>query len=37
MDISANIIVTEIQLSTDINNIHMQGTMSQIFDLGLRS
>ena len=30
MEISANIIVTEIKFSTEINNIHMQGTMSQI-------
>ena len=35
MEISANIIVTEIKFSTEINNIHMQGTMSQIFYLGL--
>ena len=35
MDISANNIVTEIKFSTEINNIHTQGTVSQIFDLGL--
>ena len=35
MDISANIIVTEIKFSTEINNIHTQGTVSQIFYLGL--
>ena len=35
MDISANIRVTEIKFSTEINNIHTQGTVSQIFYLGL--
>ena len=37
MEISAYIIVTEITFSTEINNIHMEGTVSQIFDLGLSS
>ena len=35
MDISFNIQVTEMKLCTGVKNIHMEGTVSQIFDIGL--
>ena len=35
MDISANSIVTDIKLSAEVNNIYMQGTVSQNLYLGL--
>ena len=34
MDISPDIIVTDITFSEEINKIHMEGTVSQIFYLG---
>ena len=35
MDIPANIIVTDITFSAEVNNIDMQGTVSQNLYLGL--
>ena len=35
MDISPDIIVTEIRFSTEVNNMHMQGTVSQNLCLSL--
>ena len=35
MDISFNIQVTEMNFLTEVNSIHMEGTMSHIFDKGL--
>ena len=35
MDISFNIKVMEMKFLTRVKNIHMKGTMSRIFDIGL--
>ena len=35
IDISFNIQVTEMKFCTGVNNIHIEGTVSQIFDIGL--
>ena len=35
MNISFDIQVTEMNFLTEVNSIHMEGTMSHIFDIGL--
>ena len=37
MVISFNIYVTEMKFSTEVKNIHLGETVSQIFDIGLSS